>query len=50
MLAFNEGAIACYHKCGFVQEGCERESCWLDDKWYDDIIMGILAPEFPGPF
>jgi RimJ/RimL family protein N-acetyltransferase len=28
VLAFNDGAIASYRKCGFVQEGCERESCW----------------------
>lgn len=48
VLAFNDGAIASYRKCGFVQEGRERQSCWLDGQWYDDIIMGILATEFPG--
>jgi hypothetical protein len=32
-----------------VQEGRERESCWLDGQWYDDIIMAVLATEFPGP-
>jgi RimJ/RimL family protein N-acetyltransferase len=49
VLAFNDGAIASYRKCGFVHEGRERESCWLDGQWYDDIIMGVLATEFPGP-
>jgi RimJ/RimL family protein N-acetyltransferase len=49
VLAFNDGAIASYRKCGFVQEGRERESCWLDGQWHDDIIMGILATELPGP-
>jgi len=49
VLAFNHGAIASYRKCGFVQEGRERESRWLDGQWYDDIIMAVLATEFPGP-
>jgi ribosomal-protein-alanine N-acetyltransferase len=49
VLAFNDRAIASYRKCGFVQEGRERESCWLDGQWHDDIIMGVLATEFPGP-
>ena len=49
VLAFNDGAIASYRKCGFVQEGRERESCWFDGQWHDDIIMGVLATEFPGP-
>ena len=48
VLAFNDGAIASYRKCGFVQEGRERESCWLDGQWHDDIIMGLLATEFSG--
>ena len=46
-LAFNDGAIASYRKCGFVQEGRERERCRLDGQWLDDIIMGVLANEFP---
>jgi RimJ/RimL family protein N-acetyltransferase len=46
VLAFNHGAIASYRKCGFVQEGRERDSCWLDGHWYDDIIMALLATEF----
>jgi RimJ/RimL family protein N-acetyltransferase len=49
VLAFNDGAIASYRKCGFVQEGRERDSCWFHGQWHDDIIMGVLATEFPGP-
>ena len=48
VLAFNDGAIAAYRKWGFVAEGRERESCWLDGQWHDDIIMGVLATEFSG--
>lgn len=46
VLAFNAMAIACYRKCGFIVEGRERESCWLENVWHDDIIMGILAREY----
>jgi RimJ/RimL family protein N-acetyltransferase len=49
VLAFNHGAIASYINDGFVQEGRERQSCWLDGHWHDDIIMGVPATEFPGP-
>ena len=46
VLAFNDGAIESYRKCGFVVEGRERESCRLDGAWHDDIIMGILSSDF----
>lgn len=31
VLAFNTRAIACYAKCGFVEEGREREAAWVGD-------------------
>lgn len=46
-LALNDVAIASYRKCGLVQEGRLRQSCWLHGQWHDDIIMGILATDFP---
>jgi RimJ/RimL family protein N-acetyltransferase len=46
VLAYNERAIACYKKCGFLIEGCERESALVDGEWHDDILMGILASDF----
>ena len=46
VLDVNAGAIACYRRCGFVEEGRERESCQVDGVWRDDIVMGILDREF----
>ena len=46
VLAFNTAAIRSYESCGFVIEGRERESCWLENRWHDDVIMGVLAREF----
>ena len=46
VLDFNARAIAAYRACGFVEEGRERESCWVDGRWHDDVIMGVLDREF----
>lgn len=46
VLAFNTPAIESYLRCGFVVEGRERESCWLEGAWHDDVIMGLLSHEF----
>ena len=53
VLADNARAIAAYRACGFVEEGRERESCFLEGSWHDDVVMGVLDREFaaldPGP-
>ena len=46
VLAFNAAAIACYRRCGFVEEGRERETCLMADQWYDDLVMAVLDREF----
>lgn len=46
VLASNSRAIACYRKCGFVEEGREREAAFVNGRWEDDIIMGVLDREF----
>ena len=46
VLATNARANACYRKCGFVEEGRERESAFVNGAWKDDIIMGVLSREF----
>lgn len=46
VLAENERAVAAYRTCGFVEEGRERESCFVDGAWHDDLVMGVLDREF----
>jgi RimJ/RimL family protein N-acetyltransferase len=46
VLAFNARAIRAYEKCGFRVEGRERETAFVDGRWHDDLIMGILDEEF----
>ncbi|WP_299417055.1 GNAT family protein [uncultured Sulfitobacter sp.] len=48
VLSYNDRAIATYKKVGFVLEGCERESALVGDKWYDDLLMGLLETEYKG--
>lgn len=43
---FNERAIRSYVTCGFVAEGRAREAIWRDGRWWDEISMSILEPEF----
>jgi RimJ/RimL family protein N-acetyltransferase len=46
VLASNSRAIACYRKCGFKEEGREREAAWVNGIWEDDVILGLLEHEF----
>ena len=45
VFAHNERAIRCYERCGFVEEGREREAAYVGGAWRDDVIMGILQRE-----
>lgn len=49
VLAYNTRAISCYRRCGFVEEGRERGAAFIDGRWHDDVIMGILEHELPDP-
>ncbi len=42
----NERAIRSYTKCGFQQEGIQRDSTFVDGQYKDLIIMSILEDEF----
>jgi len=44
--AENERAIRAYRAVGFAEEGRLREHRWLDGRYVDMVIMGILRTEF----
>lgn len=46
VFSYNERAIKCYEKCGFVKEGIMREEIFFDGRYYDDIAMGLLKKEY----
>jgi RimJ/RimL family protein N-acetyltransferase len=46
VFAFNERAIRSYQKVGFVIEGTAREAIWRDGRWWDEIHMSVLEPEW----
>ncbi len=43
---FNARAIACYRKCGFVEEGRRREHYFQNGRYWDIIEMSILRREY----
>ncbi len=43
---FNERAIRSYRSCGFVVEGRAREAIWRDGRWWDELTMSFLEPEW----
>jgi RimJ/RimL family protein N-acetyltransferase len=43
---FNERAIRSYLSCGFVTEGRSREAIWRDGRWWDELHMSILEPDW----
>jgi len=46
VFAFNERAIRAYERVGFVIEGRAREAIWRDGRWWDEIHMSVLEPEW----
>jgi RimJ/RimL family protein N-acetyltransferase len=43
---FNVRAIRAYEKCGFTVEGRARDAIARDGRFWDEIHMSILAPEW----
>lgn len=42
----NVRGIACYRKCGFVEEGRLRQDRYQGGAYHDTLIMGVLVSEF----
>jgi RimJ/RimL family protein N-acetyltransferase len=45
VFAFNPRAQRVYEKCGFRQEGVERDALLWDGQWVDQIRMAMLATD-----
>jgi RimJ/RimL family protein N-acetyltransferase len=48
--AENARAVACYRKCGFVEEGRLREHRYKRGAYVDQLWMGVLRDEFHAKF
>ena len=40
------GAITCYQRCGFTQEGELRQVCFREGQYHNQYIMSILKTEY----
>jgi RimJ/RimL family protein N-acetyltransferase len=47
-LADNHAMIAVAEKLGFTREGMTRGSSWVNGRFCDDVIFGLLGEEFTG--
>lgn len=45
VVADNAAAIASYHKCGFREEGRDRDAVFRDGGWIDGVRMAVLEHE-----
>ena len=39
---FNEPALRCYEKCGFVREGLLKEEIYREGAYHDVVMMGLI--------
>jgi RimJ/RimL family protein N-acetyltransferase len=44
--ASNERAIRCYRAAGFAEEGRQRKQIFVDGKYVDVVLMGVLRDEW----
>lgn len=45
----NERARRSYRKNGFVEEGVLRDWAYFDGRWFNGVLMSVLAAEFIDP-
>jgi len=46
--AFNDRAQAVYRRIGYRQEGVRRDATFHDGRFHDEVVMSVLAREWPG--
>lgn len=42
----NQRALSCYTNLGFIEEGRLREAYYIDGKYYDSVILGLLKEDY----
>lgn len=47
-LSDNAAMIAVAERLGFTREGTLRSSGWVNGRFADDVVFGLLSSEFPG--
>ena len=47
-LADNAAMISVAERLGFTREGTMRSASWVNGRWADDVIFGMLDTEFSG--
>jgi len=47
---YNKRGIKCYERCGFKEIGRRREARRVGGKWYDSVLLDILAAEYTSPY
>lgn len=43
--AFNEASLRLHRRLGFVEEGRLRRAVFTDEKFFDEVLVGLLAEE-----
>jgi len=46
VLEYNTRALKCFKKCGFKEEGVQRDGFYNQGRYWNIIMMGILENEF----
>lgn len=46
VVEYNERAINCYKRCGFIKEGIKRNKYFAQGDYHNTVIMGILKNEY----
>lgn len=39
---FNEAALRCYEKCGFIREGLLKQEIYREGAYHDVVMMGLI--------
>lgn len=49
VVAFNTNAIKLYERKGFKHDGSLRDAIWREGRYWDNLVMSVLRPEWTPP-